>query len=66
MLYKKGMIVVLYVDDAGIGAAGPKEIDRLVMQLRDLGFELQKEGNFSEFLGITFEHNKDGSIELTQ
>ena len=66
LLYKKGMIVVLYVDDAGIGAADPKDIDRLVTQLRDLGFELQKEGDFSEFLGIKFEHNKDGSIELTQ
>lgn len=60
------MIVVLYVDDAGIGAANPEDIDELIEQLRKLGFELKKEGNFNEFLGIKLEKHEDGSIELTQ
>jgi hypothetical protein len=60
------MIVVLYVDDAGIGAANPKDIDQLIEDLRGLGFELKKEGDFTEFLGIQFERRPDGSIELTQ
>ena len=66
LLYKKGMMVVLYVDDAGIGAQNPDDIDALIEQLRDLGFELKKEGNFTEFLGINLETLEDGSIELTQ
>ena len=66
LLYKKGMIIVLYVDDAGIGAKDPADIDKLIAQLRKLGFELKKEGNFNEFLGINFDKRKDGSIELTQ
>jgi hypothetical protein len=60
------MIVVLYVDDAGIGAKNPADIDRLIDDLRGLGFELKKEGSFSEFLGIKFDYRPDGSIELTQ
>ncbi|CAJ1930221.1 unnamed protein product [Cylindrotheca closterium] len=66
LFYKPGMMVVLYVDDAGIGAADPQDVDRLIDQLRDLGFELKKEGNFNEFLGIKFDKRDDGSIELTQ
>lgn len=66
LLYKKGTFVVLYVDDAGIGAKDPKDIDKLIEQLRELGFELKKEGDFTEFLGIKLEKMKDGAVELTQ
>ena len=66
LLYKKGMIVVLYVDDAGIGAKDPNDIDRLIEDLRKLGFELKKEGDFTSFLGIKLQTLEDGSIELTQ
>jgi hypothetical protein len=66
LLYKKGMMIVIYVDDCGIGAADPKDIDRLVDDLRAMGFELTREGDFSEFLGIKMEKREDGSIELTQ
>ena len=66
LLYKPGMIVVLYVDDAGIGAANMDDIDELIDQLKNLGFELKKEGNFNEFLGIKLEKRSDNSIELTQ
>ena len=66
LLFKKGMIVVLYVDDAGIGAKSKAAVDELVQQLKDKGFELTQEGSFSEFLGIDFVARHDGSIVLTQ
>ena len=66
LLYRKGMMVVLYVDDAGIGAKDPADIDKLIDELRALGFELKKEGDFTSFLGIKMETLDDGSIELTQ
>ncbi|CAJ1947016.1 unnamed protein product [Cylindrotheca closterium] len=66
LLYKKGMMVVLYVDDAGIGAKDPADIDKLIEELRELQFELKNEGDFNEFLGIKFDKRKDGSVELTQ
>lgn len=66
LLFKQGMIVVLYVDDAGIGAKSKAAVDELVQQLKDKGFELTKEGSFSEFLGIDFVARSDGSILLTQ
>ena len=66
LLFRKGMMVVIYVDDCGVGAADPKDIDRLVSELRDSGFELTQEGDFSEFLGIKLETREDGSIFLSQ
>lgn len=60
------MMVILYVNDCGIGAADPRSIDKLINDLQNLGFELAREGDFAEFLGIKFNQHQDGSIELTQ
>ena len=65
-LYKPGMMIVIYVDDAGISAANPEHIDQLVQDLRKKGFRLEKEGTFAEFLGIKFERTERGHFVLTQ
>ncbi|MFM7311463.1 MAG: reverse transcriptase domain-containing protein, partial [Flavobacteriales bacterium] len=66
LLYRPGMLIVMYVDDCGIGAKDPAEIDQLVADLRNLGFDLTQEGDFTEFLGIKLTNNTDGTITLTQ
>jgi hypothetical protein len=66
LLYRAGMMIVVYVDDCGVGAKNPADLDKLVDELRGLGFELTKEGDFSEFLGIKLEKRTDGSILLSQ
>ena len=47
------MMVILYVDDCGIAAKDPKDIEQLIDDLRALDFELTREGDFTEFLGIS-------------
>lgn len=64
--YGKDLILVMYVDDCGIGAPNQEIIDEFVAALRAKGLELTQEGSFSEFLGIKFEKLADGSYELTQ
>ena len=66
LLYQKDIMIVIYVDDCGIGASNPTYIDKLVEDLQKLGFELTREESFSEFLGIKLKKRHDGSIELTQ
>ena len=67
LLFKSGMCIVLYVDDAGISAAKKEDVDKLVSDLRSHGFELTQEGDFSEFLGIKFEYSNDGkTLTMTQ
>ena len=66
LLFKKDMMLVVYVDDVGISAKRKEDVDAMVQRLKKKGFELTREGSFSEFLGIKFEKLADGSINMTQ
>jgi hypothetical protein len=61
------LMIVLYVDDSGITAPMIELINEFIDGLKAKGFELTKEGSFSEFLGIKFEEDTSaGSITMTQ
>ena len=59
-------MAVFYEDDAGIAAKYKKDIDVLIKAFCKARFELTVEGSFSEFLGIKFTENSNGSITMTQ
>ena len=61
------MLIVLYVNDAGVCAKNEYDINELIHRLTKCGFELTRKGSFSEFLGIKFVHNKEtGAITAMQ
>jgi hypothetical protein len=63
----KDLMIVLYVDDAGIMAPTIELINEFIDGLKAKGFDLTKEGSFSEFLGIKVEADSlAGSITMTQ
>lgn len=66
MFYKKDLLMVLYVDDAGIAAPKRSIIDDLVEDLRSRGFELDIEGDFNEYLGIKIDELDHGTRVMTQ
>ena len=66
LLYKKDILLVLYVDDAGISAPNKDIILKLVKQFESLGFDLEIEYDFNSYLGIGIEEFKDGSCHMTQ
>jgi hypothetical protein len=67
LLTRPGMMLVVYVDDAGIAARSEQEIDSFIESMRKRGFELNKEGTFNEFLGIKLERSDDRkTVTLTQ
>jgi hypothetical protein len=67
LLFKRDMMLAVYVDDVGISAKREEDVNDMVKKLRKKGFELTREGTFSEFLGIKFEKNtNNGSINMTQ
>ena len=66
LLYRKDLLLVLYVDDAGIAAPTRKHIDDFVQELRDLDFDLDIEDDFNSYLGIGIEPFPDGSRHMTQ
>ena len=65
LLYKDTMMVVLYVDDAGISYKDEADIDPLIRALQEKGFSLTREGSFAEFLGIKFDRVGD-KFKMTQ
>ena len=66
LLYKKNILLVLYVDDAGISAPSKDVINDFVSQLKDLGFDLDIEDDFNSYLGIGIEEFANGSRHMTQ
>jgi hypothetical protein len=67
LLLKPDMIIILYVDDAGIAYKDEKCVDDFLERLKTNGFDLTKEGSFSEYLGIQYEEDKaTGDITMTQ
>ena len=61
------MMIVTYVDDCGVSARDPADIDWLIDELKKMGCDLTKEGSFSEFLGIKITDLGDGTgVHLTQ
>ena len=66
LLYHKGMLLVVFVDDCGLAVSDPSMIDWFVNELRKRGFELQVEGDFTAFLGVALDRLPDGSIHLHQ
>ena len=65
LLMKRGMMIVVFVDDCAISYQHEKDYTKLIADLRSNGFELTEEGEFSKFLGINFER-KDNTIHMTQ
>ncbi|MEM7283838.1 MAG: reverse transcriptase domain-containing protein, partial [Pseudomonadota bacterium] len=62
---KRGIILILYVDDGILISPSEhliqKEIESLVQ-----GFDLTDDGDLKDYLGTRFVRHDDGSIELTQ
>ena len=53
--------MVLYVDNAGIAAPTRKNAEDFVEELQEEGFNLEIEGDFTEYLGIGIEEQEDGT-----
>jgi len=66
LLMKEDIIIIFYVDDAGIMAKNKGIVDAFLDRLIAQGFDLTREGSFSAFLGIQYEERVDGTISLTQ
>ena len=66
LLIRADMIIIVYVDDMGVAAEREELIDEIISFLHSKGLELQREGEFQDYLGISFSHLPDGSTHMTQ
>ena len=51
---KHGVVLVVCIDDVGIGAKNDADVNILIEQLRGHGFTLECEGSFTSHLGLQF------------
>lgn len=65
-LFKKDMMLVIYVDDCLIAGKTEKLVTDLIARLRARNFKLTHQSSISDFLGIKFRRLDDGRIEATQ
>jgi hypothetical protein len=66
LLMQKDLVIICYVNDLGLQAPSTSILDALINSLESKGFELTCEGTFTEYLGIKYDYNHDGSITMTQ
>ena len=66
LFIKPGMMVVQWVDDCVICVKDHKDIQHFVSKMEEFGFTLTMEDTLEAFLGIKFEHQPDGSFNMTQ
>ena len=55
MLLRHNLIIIWYVDDLGIQPPSKTIINDLISSIESKGFELTREGTFSEYLGIKYD-----------
>ena len=66
LLYKTGLLVMVYVNDGGVAALTEELLDKFVVdELKSKGFKLSREDNFSEFLAIKFDEDKTAGSTIT-
>ena len=68
LYYKRDVVMLIYIDDCLVFSPDSKLVDKTISDLRDSSknFEIDDQGDVSDFLGIEVTHLKDGSTKLTQ
>ena len=61
LFYQPGLLMVLYVNKAGIAAHTRKNTEDFVEELQEEGFDLEINQDFTEYLGIGIEEREDGT-----
>jgi len=65
VFYRGSTIFLVYVDDGLFFAPTDEEIDKVIDELRDAGFNVTDEGDIDDYLGVKIVH-RDNMILLTQ
>ena len=68
LYFKKNVVMLVNIDDCLVFSPDPKLIEKTFSDLRNSSknFDIDDQGDVSDFWGIEVTHLKDGSIKLTQ
>ena len=66
VFFKGKAMYVLYTDDSILVGPDQKELDNILKEIQSTGLDITSEDGIDDFLGVTINHRKDGTIHLTQ
>ena len=58
--------MLVYVDDVIGFSPDSKDLDQVFKDLKQANFDVTEEGDVCDYLGVSFERKRDGSLHLTQ
>jgi len=66
LFIRNDCILMLYVDDAILNARNEASLQKVLQQLKDHGYDFNRDGDFKSYLGIQIEQLQDGALKLSQ
>jgi hypothetical protein len=66
VFYNGNVIYVLYTDDSILTGPNKKELEQIVEDIKAAKLDITVEGEITDFLGVTIERHRDGTIEFKQ
>ena len=66
MFTKGNLIFFFYVDDGMFLCPDKDKVDDTIQELRDAKLEMEDQGDLTDYLGINFTYQKDGSVIISQ
>ena len=66
LFYRGKTLYVLYTDDSLLASPDPKEMDKIVEDMKRVGLDITVEGDIQDFLGVNIDRKDDGSVHLVQ
>ena len=66
LFYRGKVVYALYTDDSILAGPDKREIDKLILEMKDVKLDVTDEGDITDFLGVNIEHRDDGSVKLSQ
>ena len=64
--YRDGVLFGVFVDDGIFAAPTSQSIDKAIQDLKDEGFDIEDQGDLSDYLGVNIETMDNGQFKLTQ
>ncbi len=59
-------VFVLYTDDSILAGPDPRELEKIVKEMKAVGLKLTVEGDISDFLGVQIDRVNDNTFNLSQ
>ena len=66
VFYRDNVIFIVYVDDGIFICPDDDKISQAIQDIKDIGLDIEDQGNPADYVGVNISRHKDGTISLTQ